>query len=115
MNGQITNIGYVTPAAIPVYVTMTVHGLSSFTSATLAAIQAAIVSYLNSLGIGESVVYSELYGAALNARSNPDIPTFSIRSVASGLAASPSGTTDIAMLFYQAASGVTANIVVTSV
>lgn len=115
MNGQITNIGYVTPAAIPVYVTMTVHGLSSFTSATLAAIQVAIVSYLNSLGIGESVVYSELYGAALNARSNPDIPTFSIRSVASGLAASPSGTTDIAMLFYQAASGVTANIVVTSV
>ena len=115
MNGQVTNIGYVTPTSVPVYVTMTVHGLTGFTSATLTAIQTAIVNYLNSLGIGESVVYSELYGAALNARSNPDVPTFSVRSVASGLTASPSGTVDIPMLFYQAASGVTANVVVTSV
>ena len=115
MNWQITDIGYVTPTFVPIYVTMTVHGLTGFSSATLAAIQTAVVDYLNSLGIGESVVYSELYGAALNARNNPDVPTFSIRSVYSGTAASPSGTTDIAMAFYQAASGATADVVVTSV
>jgi len=68
----------------PIYVSMTVHGLTGFTSATEAAIITAIVNYLNSLGIGESVVFSELYGAALEARPNPDQPMFSIRGALSG-------------------------------
>jgi len=57
--------------------------LAGFTSSTLAAIQAGIVNYLNSLSIGETVVYSELYGAALTARPNPDQPIFSIASIRS--------------------------------
>ena len=74
-----------------------------------------MTDYLNSLEIGQSVIFSELYGAALNARSNPDMPTFSIQSLFSGLASSPSGTSDIAMLFYQVSQGIAVNIVVNSV
>jgi hypothetical protein len=94
---------------------MTVHGLAGFTTATLAAIRTAVVAYLNALSIGEPVVYSELYGAALMARSNPDVPIFSIRSVVSGLAAGPSGTTDIALAFYQVSEATTSTVVVTAV
>lgn len=115
ITGYPTPISYLTPTYVPIFVSMSVHGLAGFTSATLAAIQAAVVEYLNSLEIGESIVYSELYGAALNARSNPDMPTFSIRSVTSGLAASPSGTVDIPLNFYQVAEGVSVNVVITSV
>lgn len=78
----------------PVYVSLTVHGLTGFTSATEAAMITAVVNYLNSLGIGESVVFSELYGAALQARPNPDQPMFSIRGALSGgIAAQTSATT----------------------
>ena len=115
MGGQVTNISYVPAVPIPVYVTMTIHGLTGFTTATLAAIQTAVVSYLNALSIGEPVVYSELYGAALNARSNPDVPVFSIRSVASGLTAVPSGTSDIVLSFYQVSTATTATVLVTAV
>lgn len=108
-------ISYLTPTEVPIYVTMNVHLLAGGTSATLAQIQADIVAYLNSLEIGEAVVFSELYGAALNARSNPDAPTFSIRSVASGVAPAPIGTTDIALLFYQVSQGANAQVVINSV
>jgi hypothetical protein len=74
-----------------------------------------VVAYLNSLEIGESVIFSELYGAALNARPNPDAPTFSIRSVASGRSPSPSATVDIPMLFNEVAVGILGNVLVTSV
>jgi uncharacterized phage protein gp47/JayE len=115
-NGNITMpISFDRPTYIPIYVTMTVHGFAGFTSATLAQIATDIVNYLNSLQIGENVVFSEIYGAALNARPNPDAPLFSIRSVFTGVAASPSGVADIALLFNQVAQGVAANIVVTTV
>ena len=85
-NGNLTlPISFFRPTYENVYVAMAIHGLVGYTTATMAAIQTAIVQYLNSLEIGESVVYSEIYGAALTQRPNPDLPLFSIRSVAIGL------------------------------
>jgi len=115
ITGYPTPISYMTPTYVPVYVTMNVHLLPGGTSATIAQIQADVVAYLNSLEIGESIIFSELYGAALNARSNPDMPTFSIYAVASALTPSPTGTTDIPLNFYQVAEGVTANVTINSV
>jgi len=103
------------PTYVPIYVSMSIHLLAGGTSATLLAIQADVVAYLNSLEIGETVVYSELYGSALNARSNPDQPTFSIRAVTSGIAPSPVGTSDITLTFNEVAQGASANVVITSV
>jgi uncharacterized phage protein gp47/JayE len=103
------------PAYVPVFVTLNVHLLAGGTSATIAAIQAAVVAYLNSLEIGETIVFSELYGAALNARSNPDAPTFSIRSIFSGLSTGPTGTVDLPVEFFQVSQGASGNIVVNSI
>ena len=93
-SGSSILIGFDVLGYVPVYVSLGVHALSGYTSATQAAIIAGIVAYLNSLGIGESVVFSELYGAALTARPDPDTPLFSIRSLLSGYqAASTTATT----------------------
>ncbi len=79
---------------VPIFVRIVVHPLVGFTTATESSIHAAIVDYLNSLGIGQSVVFSELYGAALSARPDPDQPMFSIYEVKSGpLAAETSADT----------------------
>lgn len=77
-------ISFYVLAYTPIYVTMNVRALTGYTTATTVAIQAAIVAYLNSLGIGETVVFSELYAAAAQARPNPDQPLFSIRAVQAG-------------------------------
>ena len=115
-NGNISmNISFDRPTYVPIYVSLSVHLLAGGTSATLAAIQQAVTNYLNSLAIGESVIYGELYGAALNARTNPDQPTFSIKALTSGTSAAPSGTVDLALPFNSVAQGILANIVVTSV
>ena len=93
-NGMVSAMRFFILAYIPVYVSLNIHPLNGYTSATTAAIIAAVVAYLNSLGIGEEIVFSELYGAALNARPNPDEPLFSIRAGLSGFqAASTTGDT----------------------
>jgi len=86
-SGTQMSISFDRPTYLPIYVKYTVHGLTGFTSSTLSAIQSSVVSYLNSLQIGESVLFSEMYGAALEARSNPELPSFSIKSVLLGSAA----------------------------
>lgn len=93
-NGNIsTNISFDILGYTVMYVSMNVHGLTGFTSATLAAIQTAIVNYLNGLGIGQAVVFSELYGAALGANPNQYSPLFSIRSAISGYQAAATTAT----------------------
>jgi uncharacterized phage protein gp47/JayE len=102
------------PTYVPVYVSLNVHDVTltgALTTAVQAAIKAALVTYLNSLQIGELVVLSELYGAALTARSNPDLPIFSIRALTLGTSASPTGTADIAMAYNQVAQGLAGNVV----
>jgi uncharacterized phage protein gp47/JayE len=115
VNGTTLPISFDRPTYIPIFVTMTVHGLNGFTSTTVTAIQTAIVAYLNSLQIGEEVTYSAMYGAALSVMSDLSLPQFSIKSVAIGEAASPTGTSDITLNFNQVAQGVTGNVIITSV
>lgn len=113
--GSTFTVNFYRPTYVPIYVTMTVHGLTGYTSAVLTEIQTAIVTYLNSLQIGEAITYSAIYGVALSVMPNLILPQFSIRSVAIGTSASPTGTSDITMTFNQVSSGATANVIVTSV
>jgi hypothetical protein len=46
-----------------------------------------LVSYLDSLAIGETITYSSIYGAALAVMPNLSQPEFSIKSVTLGLTA----------------------------
>lgn len=114
--GNITNIGFLRPTSVTIYVSLSIHGLTSgFTSATQSAIIAAIATYLNELSIGEEVTQSALYGIALSVMSDLTQPIFSIRSILLGIAPSPSGTIDLVLSFFQVAFGLAANVIITVV
>jgi uncharacterized phage protein gp47/JayE len=84
VTGYANTISFYRPSYVQPYIGIYLHGLTGFTSATLTAVQAALVAYLDSLAIGEEVVYSSLYGAALSVITNPSQPTFSIKSMTLG-------------------------------
>lgn len=73
-------IGFYRPTYLPIYVALNIHPLNGYTSATAAAIQAAIAAYFANLQIGQSVIFWELY-AAQSGISNPTAPLFSIRGL----------------------------------
>jgi uncharacterized phage protein gp47/JayE len=110
----VTTINFDLPTYVPIYVSATLFPLAGFTSAMPAAVQGAIVNYLNSLQIGEEVTLSALYAAAMAVTPNLSAPAFSIRSLTLGIAPTPVGTSDVSLLFYQVASGIAANIVISS-
>jgi uncharacterized phage protein gp47/JayE len=111
--GTITTIGFQRPTYVPIYVTMVLHGLSGYTSASLAAVQNAIVTYLNSLQIGEEVTFSSFYSVAQSVMPSLLTPQFSVTSLFTGTTASPSGTADISLNYYDVAQGISGNVVVT--
>ena len=94
-NGNLTlSISFDILAYLQIYVAANIHGLTGFTTAILNNIQSDIVTYLNDLEIGEAVIYSSIYGAALEAQPNPLVPAFSIRSLTIGfLAATTTAST----------------------
>jgi hypothetical protein len=115
-SGNITNIGFVRPVDLPIFVDISVHALGAvLTTALQASIVAALVAYLNSLQIGEEITQSGLYGAALSVMPNLSQPWFSIRALTLGLTASPVGTADLVLEFFQVATGITANVILTAV
>ena len=115
-SGNITNIGFVRPTFVPVYVSLSVHGLTSaFNSAVQLQIRQAITTYLNALQIGEEVTQSSLYGAALSVMPNPLTPIYSVRVLTLGTAPTPVGTTDIVLPFYEVSQGIIANVILTVV
>ena len=87
VTGFTNTISFYRPSYTQPYIGVYVKGLAGFTTATATAIQAALVAYLSSLAIGEEVVYSSLYGAALSVIVNPSQPTFSIKSMTLGTTA----------------------------
>lgn len=113
--GSTFTVNFDRPSYVPIFVTMTVHGLAGYTSSVLTEIQTAIVTYLNELQIGEEVTYSAMYGVALSVMPNLVSPQFSVKSVALGTSASPTGTSDLVLTFNQVSQGVTANVIVTAV
>lgn len=115
VNGTTLPISFDRPTYVPIFVSMSVHGQNGFTSATTGLIKTALVNYLNSLQIGETVNFSAMYAAASSVMPNLSLPQFSIKSVAIGTTVSPTGTSDLAINFNQVAQGVTANVVITAV
>ena len=99
-------------AYTPIYVTLNVHALAGYTTATTAAIQTAVVDYLNSLGIGQTAVWSQLFYAAGYVQPNIDTPLFSIHSLYLGTSAGPSQTFDVPIAYNYSAAGGSTNVVI---
>jgi len=110
--GTVTPIRFYRPVYVPIYVLINIHSLTGYTTATTAAIKAAVYDYLNSLEIGESVIQSSIIGAALSVMSNSSRPTFSITSLKIGETASPVLTTDITLDYNEVAQGVENYIII---
>lgn len=108
----VMSIGFYRPTPIPVYVTLNVHPILNYSSAITAAIQNAVNVYLNALQIGESLTISALYAIALSVMPDLKIPEFSVQGLFAGLAPSPTGTTDITILFNQVISNNLANVII---
>ena len=87
VTGYDATISFYRPAYVQPFIGVYVHGLTGFTTTTLIAVQAALVAYLDSLLIGESVVYSSLYGAILSVMPNPSQPSFSVKLLTLGTVA----------------------------
>lgn len=115
-NGGLTfAVGFYRPSYVPIYVTLNVHALAGYTTATTAAIVAAVTNYLNSLQIGELLTISGLYAAALSVTPNISLPLFSVRGMFAAKTAVPVTSTDIAINFYEVTQGISANVTVTLV
>lgn len=115
--GIVTTIGFQRPQNKAVYVVVNAHPVAGgvLSGAQVANLTAALVSYLNSLQIGEVVSYGALVAAAMSVNINLSQPSISVRSLFMGLAPAPSTITDLAIAFNQVAQGITGNITVVSV
>lgn len=82
--GYQETISFYRPMYVQPFIGMYLHGLTGFSPATVTAVQTALVAYLNSLAIGEEVVYSSLYIAAGSVMPNDSQPEFSIKAVTLG-------------------------------
>lgn len=110
--GIVTPISFYRPSYVPIFIDITVKKLTGYSTAVGTAIIAALVTYLNSLAIGEELTISALYGAALSVLPDLTRPTFSIITLTAGLSGeSDEGTTDIEIDFDEVISGVTEDVV----
>jgi hypothetical protein len=115
-SGVVTQIGFQQPPLyVPIYVIVNAHLLNGGTPATLAAIQAALVTYLNSLQIGELVSRAALIAVAMSVNPNLSIPIVTMPTFFLGIAPNPTSIADIPMQFNQVSSGAVANIKVNQV
>ena len=108
----VMDVSFFRPTPIQIYVTLGVHPLANYSSAVTTAIEQALNTYLNSLQIGESLTHSALYAVALQPIPDLRVPGYSVQSLWMGTAPSPTGTSDINILFNQVIANSIGNIIV---
>lgn len=107
--GVPVSINFYQLAIVNVWVSVTIKALPGYTAALNSQITGALLSFINSLPIGDSVYFNWLIGiAGLDANI-----AFRITSLTLGTAPAPAGTADVAIAFNQAAKTVAANIILT--
>lgn len=85
VTGVTINISFFQPTNLPVFVLVKLTGYGAApTTAAIAAVQTAIVNYLNALSIGETVALAALYYEAMAVNANLVAPNFGIQSLQIG-------------------------------
>ena len=107
--GLPTTVNYFVLTYVPIYFNVTIKALPGYISTTGTALETALAAFVTALAIGESVYVSQAQAAA-GLIGLPQGQTFYITAFTLGTTASPSGTSNIALLFNQAASCSVANI-----
>jgi uncharacterized phage protein gp47/JayE len=108
-NGDNMVIHFEPLVIVPVYVTVVIHKLGGFADASMNAIIASLVNFVNALGIGEDVYRNwMLAAAALNDT------TFVVVSLVQGTSSGSQTTSDITITYKQAATLDAANITISA-
>ena len=102
---QVLPIGFYRPSYLDIDVVVNVKQLTGYTTVTTELIKAAIVSYLNSLSIGDDLPASSLWGSSLSAMQNLSKPIFSITSLTLAKHGLAQGTADIVTGFEEVVRG----------
>lgn len=107
-SGLSLTINFFGLVGVPIFVTVTIRPLPGFTTATQDQIAQAIVDFINSIPIGDSVFFNWLFApASLNGNM-----TFRVLTITVGTDPSAEGTADVFIGFNQAATCSLANVVV---
>jgi hypothetical protein len=86
VTGVVENISFYQPTALPIFLLVTLTGYGATpTSTVLAAVQAALVNYLNALAIGETVSLGALYYEAMAVNASLQAPAFGVQSILTGV------------------------------
>ena len=114
--GAVTPIRFYRPGYVSIYVEIEVHKLSTWTSDLEDAIKQAVVDYINSLGIGETLVNSSVLCSAVDVLVDKTKPSFSIKSLVMGVALSPPLTDeDIEVEYNEVVYGIVDDVEITYV
>ena len=85
VTGVVENISFYQPTALPIFLLVMLTGYGAApTSTVLAAVQAALVNYLNALAIGETVSLGALYYEAMAINASLQAPAFGVQSILTG-------------------------------
>ena len=110
--GGTSNIKLTRPTYKDIDVVVNVKGLTGYTTDITALIKSQLVSYLNSLKIGEDIRGSSLWGTALTAMPDLRSPMFSITGVTFCLHSGTPATTDVVIAYNEVSRGNTSYITV---
>lgn len=104
-NGVSSTIRFYRPVKVGIDVEITITALNGYTTALGTAMQQSVVDYLNSLEIGQSVIWSEVMQAALSVDTNK-YPRFSLTQLLIGFHGSGNvmGETDLSLNFDEKAT-----------
>lgn len=107
-----TPIRFFRPTYQDISVVVNIKKLNGYTDHTKSDIAGYVTDYINSLWLGSSLAISSLWGAALQANTTPTNPYFSITGLTAAKEGDPQGTTDIVLLFNEAARCSTEHVTV---
>lgn len=111
-SGTQTTINFYRPTYKNVYVRVTIHTLSGYNSSYADMIKSAIVDYINSLGISDSVYRSVLWSVAISQMGEITSPAYSVVSVQTSTDGTTFTDSDVSILFNEAAQSSLSNVTV---
>lgn len=110
--GVLRTIRFYRPTDATIKVAINLTALPGYTAAIEAQIKQAIVDWLNSLAIGESVEWAEVFVPA-NLALATGSKTYKISALTIAKNAGPAGTADLAIAFNEAATAALTDVTIT--
>jgi len=110
--GVASTIRFYRPAEVPIVVVVNVKQLPGYTTDTTDLIKSAVADFISSLSIGDDLLISSLWGAAVMANPVPTKPYFSVLGITAARHGNSQGTADIVIDFNEVTLGDVANITV---